>query len=35
MIKVNNKYIPYNNNFIVKYDKINKRIYFNGIEVFL
>ncbi len=35
LIKVNNKYIPYNNNFILKYDKINKRIYFNGIEVFL
>jgi len=35
MVKVNNKYIPYNDAFILKYDKINKRIYFKGIEVFL
>ncbi len=35
LIKVNNKYIPYNNDFITKYDKINKRIYFHDIGVFL
>lgn len=34
MIKVNGKYIPYNSNFIFKYDKINKRIYFHDIGVF-
>ncbi len=35
LIKVNDKYIPYNSNFIVKYDKINKVIYFHDIGVFL
>ena len=35
LIKVNDKYIPYNSNFIVKYDKINKIIYFHDIGVFL
>lgn len=35
LIKVNDKYIPYNDNFIVKYDKINNRIYFHDIGVFL
>ena len=35
LVKVNDKYIPYNNNFISKYDKINKRIYFHDIGVFL
>lgn len=35
MIKVNNKYIPYNKTFIIKYDKINKKLYFKDIEVFL
>lgn len=35
LIKVNNKYIPYNDTFITKYDKINKRIYFHDIGVFL
>ena len=35
MIRINGKFIPYNDDFIVKYDKINKRIYFKDIEVFL
>ncbi len=35
LIKVNDKYIPYNDTFITKYDKINKRIYFHDIGVFL
>ncbi len=35
LIKVNDKYIPYNDNFITKYDKINNRIYFHDIGVFL
>lgn len=35
LIKVNDKYIPYNDAFIEKYDKINKRIYFHDIGVFL
>ncbi len=35
LIKVNDKYIPYNSNFITKYDKINKKIYFHDIGVFL
>ena len=35
LIKVNNKYIPYNDTFITKYDKVNKRIYFHDIGVFL
>lgn len=35
MVKVNNKYIPYNRNFINKYDKINKKIFFHDIGVFL
>lgn len=35
MVRVNEKYIPYNSNFIDKYDKINKRIYFHDIGAFL
>ena len=35
MVRINGKFVPYNDNFIAKYDKINKRIYFKGIEVFL
>lgn len=35
MVRINEKFVPYNDNFIAKYDKINKRIYFKGIEVFL
>lgn len=35
MIRINGKFIPYNDDFILKYDKINKRIYFKDIEVFL
>lgn len=35
MIRVNNKYIPYNKDFIDKIDKSNNIIYFKGIEVFL
>lgn len=35
IIKVNGKYIPYSSDFILKYDKINKRIYFHDIGVFL
>lgn len=35
MIKINNKYIPYNVDFITKIDKINKKIYMHDIGVFL
>ena len=35
MLKVNDKYIPYNKDFITKIDKANKIIYMHDIEVFL
>ena len=35
MLRVNNKYIPYNKNFISKIDKSNKKIYMHDIEAFL
>lgn len=35
MLRVNNKLIPYNKNFITKIDKENKSIYFHDIGVFL
>ena len=35
MIKLNNKYIPYNRDFISKIDKEHKIIYMHDIEVFL
>lgn len=35
MIKVNNKYIPFNKDFIVKIQKDDKIIYMQNIEVFL
>ena len=35
MLKVNDKYIPYNKDFITKIDKANKKIYMHDIEVFL
>ena len=35
MIRVNNKFIPYNNDFIEKIDKKNSIIYMHDIEVFL
>ena len=35
MLKVNDKYIPYNSNFITKIDKKNKIIFMHDIEVFL
>ena len=35
MIKINDKYIPYNKDFINKIDKTNKRIYMHDIGVFL
>lgn len=35
MIRVNNKYIPFNNTFISKIDKKNSIIYMHDIEVFL
>ncbi|MBR4178686.1 MAG: 16S rRNA processing protein RimM [Bacilli bacterium] len=35
MLKVKDKYIPYNKDFIAKIDKANKRIYMHDIEVFL
>ena len=35
MIRVNDKFIPYNKDFIAKIDKENKIIYMQGIEVFL
>lgn len=35
ILRVNNKLIPYNKNFITKIDKENKSIYFHDIGVFL
>ncbi len=35
IIRINNKFIPYNKDFIQKIDKVNKRIYMHNIEVFL
>lgn len=35
MLRVNNKLIPYNKDFITKIDKENKSIYFHDIRVFL
>jgi len=35
VIRVNNKLIPYNKDFITKIDKKNKKIYMHDIEVFL
>ena len=35
MLRVNNKVIPYNKDFITKIDKENKSIYFHDIGVFL
>ena len=35
MLKVNDKYIPYNKDFITRIDKANKKIYMHDIEVFL
>ena len=35
MLRVNDKYIPYNKNFITKIDKKNNRIYMHDIGVFL
>ena len=35
MLKINDKYIPYNKNFINKIDKSNNRIYMHDIGVFL
>ena len=35
VIKVNNKFIPFNKDFITKIDKDNKIIYMHNIEVFL
>lgn len=35
IIKINDRFIPYNNNFITKVDKNNNRIYMHDIEVFL
>lgn len=35
MLRVNNKLIPYNKDFITKIDKKNKSIYFHDIGVFL
>lgn len=35
MIRVINKFIPYNKDFIIKIDKENKNIYYRDIEVFL
>ena len=35
MIKVNNRFIPFNNDFISKIDKKNSIIYMHDIEVFL
>ena len=35
MIRVNNKFIPFNDNFISKIDKKNSVIYMHDIEVFL
>ena len=35
MIRVNNKFVPYNKDFVDKVDKDNKIIYMHDIEVFL
>ena len=35
MVRVNNKFIPFNNNFISKIDKKNSIVYMHDIEVFL
>ena len=35
MIRVNDKFIPYNKDFITKIDKENKKIYMHDIGVFL
>ena len=35
MIKINDKFIPYNKDFITKIDKKNNTIYMHDIEVFL
>ncbi len=35
VIKINDKFIPYNKDFITKIDKNNNRIYMHNIEVFL
>ena len=35
MLRVNDKYVPYNKNFITKIDKKNNKIYMHGIEAFL
>ena len=35
VIKLNNKFIPYNSNFVTKIDKQNNIIYMHDIEVFL
>lgn len=35
MLRVNDKFIPYNKNFISKIDKSNKKIYMHDIGVFL
>ena len=35
MLRINDKYIPYNKNFISKIDKKNNRIYMHDIEAFL
>ena len=35
VIKINDKFIPYNKDFIIKIDKDNKKIYMHDIEVFL
>lgn len=35
MLRVNDKYVPYNKNFITKIDKKNNRIYMHDIEAFL
>lgn len=35
VIKLNNKFIPYNPNFVTKIDKQNNIIYMHDIEVFL
>jgi ribosomal 30S subunit maturation factor RimM len=35
MIKINDKFIPYNKDFISKIDKTNKKIYMHDIGVFL
>ena len=35
VIRINDKFIPYNKDFISKIDKTNKSIYMHNIEVFL